>query len=136
MDATRKRNVLFAAVGGLVVVGLLWFVFAGGDGRLREVTGESKEAREAMQVIQAIARDPKSVPEHLCADTPAGVQKMVTDVAEHMGGAESIQFESAGWWGGYMRVRVSWPRAEGEPLSRTFFFQEEGGRLRIRGLQL
>ena len=136
MDATQKRNVIIGVAGGLLVVGVLWLMIGGCDKGLRDVTAESADAREAMQVIEAIAENPKSVADHMASDAASGVHEMVTEVAERMAESESIQFGSAGWWDGYMRVQVSWPRPEGEPLTRTFFLQKEGGRLCIRGLQL
>ena len=136
MDAAQKRNVIIGVAGALLVAGVLWLAFGGDAEGLRDVTADSKEAREAMQVLEAIARDPKSVPEHMSAAAAAGIHEMVTGVAERMAEADSVRFESAGWWGGYLRVQVSWPRPGAEPLARTFFFKKEDGRLRVTGLQL
>jgi len=136
MDAGTRRKVVIGVAGALLVVGVLWLIVGGRGSELREVGGQSKEVQEAMQVLEAIARDPESVADHMSTDATAGAQGMVGDVARRMAEAESLQFESAGWWGGYLRVRVSWPRPGAEPLARTFFFKKEDGRLRVTGLQL
>lgn len=136
MDAGTRRKVVIGVAGALLVVGVLWLVFGGDAEGLRDVTADSKEAREAMQVLEAIARDPESVADHMSTDATGGARGMVGDVALRMAEAESLQFESAGWWGGYLRVQVSWPRPGAEPLARTFFFKKEDGRLRVTGLQL
>ena len=136
MDATRKRKVLLGAVGGLVAVCLIWLVFGRDGNKLREVSGDSRDAQEAMRVLRAVAEDPKSLDAHMTADAVAGVRERVTETVEQMAKAESIEFVSAGWWRGYMRVQVSWPRPEAKPATSTFFLQKEDGELRIRGLQL
>ena len=136
MDATRKRNMIIGVAGGLVVIVVLWLMMAGGGESLRDVSGDSQDAREAMEVLTAIAMDPKSVPDHMVSDVARGVLTTVTETAEQMAKGRGIELESAGWWRGFMRVQVSWTSAAGEPLNRTFFLQKEGGRLCIRGLQL
>ncbi|NLW51692.1 MAG: hypothetical protein GXY85_12760 [Candidatus Brocadiaceae bacterium] len=135
MDRRRKHMVV-GVLAGLAVVAVFWAVLGGGGRGLRHVSGESADAREAMEVIRAIAGDPTTVAAHMVAGAASGVQEMVAETAERLQEAESIRFEEAGWHGGYLRVRVSWPRPEGDPLTRTFFLKSEGGRLRISGLQL
>ena len=136
MDARTRRKVVMGVAAALVAGGVLWLAFGRRGGGLREVRGQSREVQEAMQVLEAIARDPERVADHMSADATGGAREMVGDVARRMAEAESLRFESAGWWGGYLRVQVSWPRPGAEPLARTFFFKKQDGRLRVTGLQL
>jgi hypothetical protein len=135
MAPTQKRNLMIGVAGGLLVV-VLWLVIAGGGKELRDVGGESRDAREAMEVIQAIAADPRCVQEHMADDAASGNQRMVAETAVRMSEGDAVQFVSAGWWDGYMRLQVSWTSKDGAPLTRTFFLKKQDGRLRIRGLQL
>lgn len=135
MDARRKRTVLLVSGAGALVLVLAWFLVARMGGGLRQVSGESAEMAEAMRVIEVIALDPARVPDYMASDASGIAVRMVTDVAKRLPGPESLKPKSAAWWGGYLRITVSWPRPEGEPLERTFFLKREGGELRITGLQ-
>ena len=82
MEAAQKRNVIIAVAGALLVAGVLWLVFGGDAEGLRDVTADAKEAREAMQVLEAIARDPESVADHMTPRDSTQVQPLTETARE------------------------------------------------------
>ncbi|MHC4593262.1 MAG: hypothetical protein ACYS8L_11310 [Planctomycetota bacterium] len=135
MDRKLKRNIGICAGGAAVVCLVLYGAFHGNTYSRRDTAADSPEARESVAIFHNIAADPERVPEYMTEDARGSARAAVARAAELMGEAESIELKGAVWFGDYLQVEVTCPRAEGKPIERYFFLRREKGELRITGLQ-
>lgn len=136
MKRALKRNLIVAATS-VAVVGVVLYLTSGNDTYdRRQAMADSGEVQRSLEILRGIAADPESVPQHMSKEAKETAKAAVTQAAELMGRATSIEVKDAAWFGEYLRVGVTCARGEGEPIERYFFLKKEGGELRITGLQL
>ncbi|MHC5034377.1 MAG: hypothetical protein ACYTFZ_05030 [Planctomycetota bacterium] len=135
MERKLKRNIGVCAGGAAVVCLVLYGAFHGNTYSRRDTAADSAEVRESLAILRNIAADPGRVPEYMAEDAKGNAHAAVARAAELMGEAQSIELKEVAWFGEYLQVGVTCPRAEGKAIERYFFLRREKGELRVTGLQ-
>jgi len=119
-----------------VVCCLLYLALRGGRYDRSDLGPDSRDVREALAVLRSVAGRPEDLAQHLSRDATPRARAALEQVVGTMAEAESVDYKEAAWFGDYLRVGVSCPRADGGPVVRYFLLKEERGELRLTGLQL
>ncbi len=134
--AYRRRKVVAVVLFAGAALGLAGFgLLRGGRYEQRGAGPASEQARAALEVIHALAREPESVADHLHPTATRLAQGAVEKAAELLHKAESYRLKDAEWFGEYLRVGVLCVLKDGREMERYFLFREEGGQLLVTGLQ-
>jgi hypothetical protein len=97
---------------------------------------DSADVQQALQMLRSMAAAPATAPGYMSSDARQTARKAVAGAAEAMGKAKSVERKDSQWFGSYLRVGVTCPRAGGVPYEQHFFLKKQDGELRITGLDL
>jgi hypothetical protein len=132
----RKQALIAGILGGAALCVLLVSMLPGGAYRRRETSAESDEVRRSLELLRQIAAAPETADGRMSPSARANARVAVARAAQRMAEADSVELRDAAWFGDYLRVGVTCPQGGGEPVELYFFLREEGGELRITGLQM
>ncbi|MCK4376299.1 MAG: hypothetical protein KAX19_13260 [Candidatus Brocadiae bacterium] len=134
MDARVKRNVVVGIVGIVAACAVLYMILHKNPYASSRAAADSEQVQRALEILRSIAAEPDGADRYMSADATERARAAVAEAAEMMGEADSVELkDDAAWFGEYLRVGVTCPRGEEEPLERYFFLTRERGELRITG---
>jgi len=131
------RKLVYAAVGSaaVLVIVLLCLRIAGGGQYERRAAEGSRARKEAELIVQQIARNPGRVGDYVSVSASDRARRVIDLVTQSMATWDSPRVVRAEWFGDFLRVRVAGTAPDGGAVDRYLFMREEGGELRITGVQ-
>jgi hypothetical protein len=131
----RKPFLIASAVAAAGLVCLLALRPRGNPMAPEDASAESPEVQEALAVVRELAADPEKAEQFMSDRANRRARSSIVGAADRLSELAPPGLEGAQWTGEYLRLTVLAPMGEGRKLRLHFFLREEGGRMRITGVQ-
>jgi hypothetical protein len=137
MRTIMSSNVTWKVAAGVAIAllaGILLLGSRGGRYARRQAGPESSEVQGALEIVRAVVADPQGADVHVADDASTPARSAVSAAAVRLSKAADLDYQTANWYGDYLRLSVSARTPDGRHVEERFFFIRDGGRLLITGV--
>ena len=118
--SAKLLGVAGVIVVAAVVLSIIFMAVAGKrDYAERPAQADSPEVKLAFEVLRNIVGQPRAVEKSMSSDAGKRARARMNSLADQMAGASSMDFESAGWYGDYLRVDVPFASRDGRNVKAS-----------------
>jgi hypothetical protein len=137
MRISLRGKIAAGAVFAAIAIFAAIMLLSGRGYKRRELSADSADVQEALQVLRAMASKPDRALDYASADAKGMARSALGDAAGQMSRARAVELKAEGtaWFGPYLRLGVTCPMAAGKPFERYFYLKREGGALRLTGVE-